>query len=458
MERVEGRQHAINGCRALVLFLGLFSLFLAVLSAESATEELNASHEAISDGLDWNKASEAQSFDDAWNWLEGVVFDIGHPSYPLVKEVCQEGTGDKINGTCNDPLGLLFNRKNSRLRKFYELRKMGVLLGRGAVDNLGRYTENMIPNQRDPTIDTKMIQTCDTTWPGGLSWTGYTDWPTSTWGTGGSISNFFWSGQEFGSGQHDDNHTAELDDDHAAELDDDFWAWDDDGFGTWDDDDGGTPSWGEACGQCVVGDGIGTGETNTLGWKGTRFVLNESNAFVQYEQQRGERGSLIYLNQATAFDSSSSAAYVSDDDGDTVAERCILHPCFILTNATDDVKQGIYGEVDGFLVVKHPAFAANEWGNARNKCRGVFVTNGPNVLPYCRRMAQLGGPAELASYVAGLLERPGGPNDAGYLSQCKTLNSLQTQEELHSTFVDIFNHSAGMSSSPSLLLITPTIL
>jgi hypothetical protein len=58
-------------------------------------------------------------------------------------------------------------------------------------------------------------------------------------------------------------------------------------------------------------------------------------------------------------------------------------------------------------------------------------------------MEKLGGPAELASYVAGLMERPGGPNDAGYLSQCKELNSLQTQGGLHSTFVDVFNHSAG---------------
>jgi hypothetical protein len=172
-----------------------------------------------------------------------------------------------------------------------------------------------------------------------------------------------------------------------------------------------------------------------------RFMLNESNAFVQYEQQKGERGSLIELMHATAFDGTSSAAYVSTEDGDTVAERCRLYPCFILTNATD--ASGVFGEAGGLSVVKHPAFTAVEWSNARAKCRGAFVTNGPNVVPYCRQMEKLGGPAELASYVAGLMERPGGPNDAGYMSQCKELNSLQTQEELHSTFVDVFNHSAG---------------
>jgi hypothetical protein len=51
LERAEDIHHAVNGCRALALFLGLFSLFLAVLSAECATEELNASHEAIQKSL-----------------------------------------------------------------------------------------------------------------------------------------------------------------------------------------------------------------------------------------------------------------------------------------------------------------------------------------------------------------------------------------------------------------------
>jgi hypothetical protein len=55
--------------------------------------------------------------------------------------------------------------------------------------------------------------------------------------------------------------------------------------------------------------------------KGMRFMLNESNAFVQYEQQKGERGSLIELIHATAFDGMSSAAYVSTEDGDTVAQK-----------------------------------------------------------------------------------------------------------------------------------------
>jgi hypothetical protein len=142
-----------------------------------------------------------------------------------------------------------------------------------------------------------------------------------------------------------------------------------------------------------------------------------------------------------------SAIIYSLDPTHQYAKRCTLHPCFILAApGSVNASQIVATTKDGTAVVQNPVLGKRtDWANARQKCRGVFVSRAYKVLPYCENMKDLGGPAELASYV----NRPGmrtwrmGPSDAGYESQCGVLGTITTKAELYSTFVDVFDHSKG---------------
>jgi hypothetical protein len=172
------KSHA-RGCRELTVALVVFSIFLATLSLQAGTAELNAAHSTILDELKWEDAKGCASYDDFWAWYEGVMLGLGQPALADIQDVCggvsvaYGGSSDKEikndpTAACVDKIGVLTadSGKTAAFRDFYLLKKTGLMIERSALSSEGIPSGSTFGNTvekswDDVTRDAKLIQICD---------------------------------------------------------------------------------------------------------------------------------------------------------------------------------------------------------------------------------------------------------------------------------------------------------
>jgi hypothetical protein len=160
-----------GGLRDLFAALFTFSFFMATLHLEGSVDRLNAAHSSLVIEMNWEAASSASSFDDAFGWLESVGLNkIMDPTYAEITKACPVeepgfGKSPKIL-PCKDPFALLDRAEDREqpinLHDFYHLKKFGVLLGRGAIESNGRSksASTVMEDHNDPKLDKKLVHLC----------------------------------------------------------------------------------------------------------------------------------------------------------------------------------------------------------------------------------------------------------------------------------------------------------
>jgi hypothetical protein len=146
-------------------------------SLQAGTAELNAAHSTIMHELKWEDASGCTSYDDFWEWYEGVILGLGQPALSDIQDVCggtsvaysnsadNEIKNDPTAG-CIDKMGVFTadSGKAEALRDFYVIKKTGFMVEKSTlasdVVGGGTYSNTVMESWTDVTKDAKLIQVC----------------------------------------------------------------------------------------------------------------------------------------------------------------------------------------------------------------------------------------------------------------------------------------------------------
>jgi hypothetical protein len=78
-----------------------------------------------------------------------------------------------------------------------------------------------------------------------------------------------------------------------------------------------------------------------------------------------------------------------------------LHPCFVLSKNATTTYEGWSAskKVDEYSVIANPKLEADVFSSIMSDCDAAFLSPAKEVFPYCDNRQELGGPAELRSFL-----------------------------------------------------------